>query len=334
MNMNKNDIKIWLGKHDRLKKKVVAFYNSLNKLSIGTVLVFQNFFLRIFLRHPRYEKKYKISICGIFKNEAPFLKEWIEFHEMIGIEHFYLYNNNSEDDYRTVLNPYIERGLVTLIEWPYNQGQIKAYKHFYDSFRQETQWVSFLDIDEFFCPRYDISLLDWLKKNDKYPVLLIYWRMFGTSAHLHHNPNKLIIEQYTVSWEHLYHVGKCLINTDYDIAFFDSTTHHQTRVRYPLLNNYWNITVYPVNQFGLFVFDPFHFEWLFNENKYPIQINHYWSKAWEIFDKKRQKTDVFFKENPKKNLSYFLWHENQNDSTNHVIFRFVMQLKLKLSAIK
>ena len=62
---------------------------------------------------------------------------------MIGIEHFYLYNNNSEDDYRTVLNPYIERGLVTLIEWPYNQGQIKAYKHFYDSFRQETQWVSF-----------------------------------------------------------------------------------------------------------------------------------------------------------------------------------------------
>ena len=44
-------------------------------------------------------RKYEISICAIFKNEAPFLKEWLEFHLMLGIDHFYLYNNNSEDDY-------------------------------------------------------------------------------------------------------------------------------------------------------------------------------------------------------------------------------------------
>ena len=328
--MNKNSIKTWLGKHDRLKKIIVGFYNSVSNLLIGMVLILQNLLLFPFLRHPQYNKKYKISICGIFKNEAPFLKEWLEFHEMIGVEHFFLYNNNSEDDYQTVLNPYLERGLVTLIDWPYNQAQMAAYKHFYDTFRHDTQWVSFLDIDEFFCPRYETSLTDWLMKNDKYPVLLIYWRMFGTSAHLHHNPDKLLIEQYTVSWEKLYHVGKCLINTDYDITVFDSTTHHQTLVKYPLIGRCFKITVRPVNQFGWFVYDPFHFGWFYNEKKNPIQINHYWSKAWDIYDKKRQMTDVFFKENPKKNLSYFLWHENQNCSTNHIIFRFVMQLKLKM----
>lgn len=293
-------------------------------------LVLLNILIRPFLRRPQYKKQYKIAICGIFKNEANFLKEWIEYHEMIGVEHFYLYNNNSEDDFRAVLDPYVNSGLVTLVEWPYNQAQMGAYKHFYENYRHQTQWVSFLDIDEFFCPRCNISLLDWLMKNDKFPVILIYWRMFGTSAKLHHNLNQLLIEQYTVSWEHLYHVGKCLINTDYEISVFDSTTHHQTRVRLPIMSNFIKLTVYPANQFGWFVFDPIHFTKLYDERKYSIQINHYWSKSWDVYDKKRQMTDVYFKDNPKKNLSYFLWHENQNTSTNHVIFRYVMQLKLKM----
>ena len=29
------------------------------------------------------EKKYKVSICAIFKNEAPYLEEWIEYHKLV-----------------------------------------------------------------------------------------------------------------------------------------------------------------------------------------------------------------------------------------------------------
>ncbi len=210
---------------------------------------------------------------------------------------------------------------------------MKAYEDFYNTYRNETQWVSFLDIDEFFCPRYETALIDWVRTKDKYPVLSINWRMFGTSGKMQHEPDKLVIEQYTVSWDHLYHVGKCLINTDYDISVFSGRTHHQTQVKYPLLGRFLKVTVTPANQFGWFVFDPFSFSWLYNENKYTIQINHYWSKAWDIYDKKRQMTDVYFKENPKRNMSYFLWHENQNSQTNYLIFRFLMQLKLKLKNI-
>ncbi len=289
-----------------------------------------NFLLRPFLRRPKYDKKYSISICGIFKNEAPFLKEWIEFHEMIGVEHFYLYNNNSEDNYNVILQPYIDRGLVTLIDWPYDQAQIAAYQNFYESFRHETQWVSFLDIDEFFCPRYAKTLGEWLSTMDKYPVLVLYWRMFGTSGKLHHNNDELVIEQYHVSWDHLYHCGKCLVNTDYDISVFDSSTHHLARVKYPLFGDLFNVTLFPANQFGWFVFDPMHFRRFYNESKYSIQINHYWSKAWEVYEKKRRMTDVYFKENPKLNMSYFYEHENENRIENHTVFRFLMQLKLKM----
>lgn len=74
------------------------------------------------------ERQYKVSIGAIFKNEALYLKEWIEFHRIVGVEHFYLYNNNSDDNYREVLEPYIKRNIVTLVDWPKNQAQIEAYK--------------------------------------------------------------------------------------------------------------------------------------------------------------------------------------------------------------
>ena len=296
-------------------------------------LLFCNFLLRPFLRRPKYDKKYRISICGIFKNEASFLKEWIEFHEMIGVEHFYLYNNKSEDSFLEVLQPYIDRGLVTLVNWPYDQAQIKAYKNFYETYRHETQWVSFLDIDEFFCPRYETTITEWLNKRDKYPVLVLYWRMFGTSGKLHHNTDELVLEQYTVSWDHLYHCGKCLVNTDYEISVFDTFTHHLTRVKYPLLGGLFNVTVFPANQYGWFVFDPIHFGRFYNESKYSIQINHYWSKAWDIYEKKRRMTDVYFKENPKLNMSYFYEHEHENRIEDHTIYRFLMQLKLKMGLL-
>ena len=31
---------------------------------------------------------YEFAICTIFKNNASYLKEWIEFHRMMGVEHF------------------------------------------------------------------------------------------------------------------------------------------------------------------------------------------------------------------------------------------------------
>lgn len=324
-----NSIKSYLATHPFLEKIIVGLYTFCKRFYILVWLIFLNTIVRLFLRRPKYNKKYKIAICGIFKNEASYLKEWIEYHEMIGVEHFYLYNNNSEDNYQEILQPYLDRGLVTLVTWPHNHAQIEAYKHFYETYRNETQWVSFLDIDEFFCPRYKTTLLEWVKTKEKYPVLLVYWRMFGTSGKMQHESDKLVIEQYTVSWEHLYHTGKCLINTDYDISFY-GRTHHLTKVKYPLLGRWLKVTITPANQFGWFVFNPFHFSWLWREDRFTIQINHYWSKAWNLYDKKRQMTDVFFKDNPKKNISYFLWHERQNTQSNYLIFRFLMQLKLKM----
>ena len=39
--------------------------------------------------------------------------EWIEFHRLVGVERFFLYDNGSTDDHREVLAPYVEEGIVT-----------------------------------------------------------------------------------------------------------------------------------------------------------------------------------------------------------------------------
>ena len=98
-----------------VKRCYYAFIAALYKVRMSAISV------------PVKEKKYKVSICAIFKNEGPYLKEWIEFNHIVGVEHFYLYNNNSEDDYVSVLQPYIDSGLVTLCEWPQNHKQMECY---------------------------------------------------------------------------------------------------------------------------------------------------------------------------------------------------------------
>ena len=92
--------------------------------------------------------KYEVSLCLIFKNEARVLKEWIEYHLLIGVDHFYLYNNFSDDNYLSVLSPYIERDIVTLIDWPIEFGQMSAYNDCYQKTKQETHWLGYIDADE------------------------------------------------------------------------------------------------------------------------------------------------------------------------------------------
>src|SRR5690242_4063175 len=59
-----------------------------------------------------------LAVCGIFKDEAPYLAEWIAFHQAVGVDPFFLYDNASTDEWRRVLAPALARGDVEVIPWP------------------------------------------------------------------------------------------------------------------------------------------------------------------------------------------------------------------------
>ncbi|XDE60951.1 glycosyltransferase family 92 protein [Arthrospira platensis BEA 1257B] len=57
-------------------------------------------------------EKCRFSICAIMRDEGCYLMEWLEFHKLVGVERFYLYNNNSVDNTQDIVIPYIQTGEV------------------------------------------------------------------------------------------------------------------------------------------------------------------------------------------------------------------------------
>jgi hypothetical protein len=128
---------------------------------------------------------YDLAVCGMFQNEARFLKEWIEFYRLVGVQHFYLYNNKSTDNFAFVLEPYLLKGVVDLIDWPYSNVDLHAQnKAFTDAIKRArgvAKWVAFLDLDEYLFPCKQMNLLDFLKDFENYGGVCANWFMFGTS---------------------------------------------------------------------------------------------------------------------------------------------------------
>lgn len=135
--------------------------------------------------------EYELAICAIFQDEDRFLDEWINHHVRHGVQHFWLYNNNSTDAYRIVLHPYIESGLVELIDWP-SSPQEKEWEHFcfviqpgayndgINRAKHKAKWLAIIDTDEFMLPMKG-SMHDLLRKYRKEKAIALQWACFGTS---------------------------------------------------------------------------------------------------------------------------------------------------------
>ena len=74
--------------------------------------------LKYQMKHDHTSPQYYLAICAIAKNEGPYFKEWIEWHLNHGVDKFYIYDNESTDDTKSILEPYIKRGIVDYKYWP------------------------------------------------------------------------------------------------------------------------------------------------------------------------------------------------------------------------
>jgi hypothetical protein len=141
------------------------------------------------------EPKY-LSVFAIYYNEAHYLREWIEFHKLVGFERFYLYNNFSTDHHREVLAPYIADGTVVHREWPVEPAQMAGYRDILDRAREETFWLAMFDIDEFLFSPTGERVSDVLRRDfEQFPGVGVNEITFGTSGHLTRPPG-LAIESF------------------------------------------------------------------------------------------------------------------------------------------
>jgi glycosyl transferase family 92 len=234
-----------------------------------------NWFRRIGYRRARLPKPIgtrppiRLAICAIFKDEARYLAEWVTFHRIQGVEHFYLYDNRSADDWRSALGPEIEAGIVEVQDWPQIYPQQGAYNDCLNRHRKQARWIAFIDIDEFLFSPTGKPLPEVLREFEMYPGVVVNWRMFGTNG-WKHPPEGLVTENFLMRAPNPYP----------DHQFVKSIVNPRAAI-----NNagphYFQLRGHPVGEDRVPVQSPFR-----TPTADLLRINHYYSKSEEDFRRK------------------------------------------------
>ena len=268
-----------------------------------------------------------VAICAIFRNEAPYLQEWIAFHQIVGVSRFYLYNNFSEDDYLSVLQPFIDRGEVILKEWPQMPGLMQSYNDCVHTFHPSEDWIAFIDIDEFlFSPASETigEALEVIEPRGS--AVAVNWMLFGASGEESYQEG-LVVERFTwrPSADFLMplpscgpglHMGnrhvKCVVRT----KEFESAGNNP---------HYFNTSrgTYTENNEELTPWQPF--ASLYPSHRY-LRLNHYRTKSREEFVSRiRYRADGI----PPGDPAEFDWYQAR-DVEDREIQRFLPQLRERL----
>lgn len=261
------------------------------------------------------EKIKPISIVVIIKNEGLYIKEWIEYHKIIGIKKFYIYDNNSTDNTYKLLKPYIERHQVIYKKLNGKIRQLDAYNDALKYGRKNHELLLMIDADEFLFiknPNIDLekTINEFFLKNPQVGGIGINWLIFGSSHYLH-KPQGLVTQNFIYRSKFMF-----------DVNYHIKTLCDPTKVagflnpHYPeYLSGYYSVNVDEKKINGAFskpIIDP------------PIRINHYFTKSKEEFMKKRQRGMA--DNNRIRNYTDFEKHD-RNDVLDKSMLRYSNQMK-------
>ena len=148
--------------------------------------------LKRLIRNDHTMPEQYLSVCAIAKNEGPYFEEWIEWHLAHGVEKFYIYDNESTDDTRDILEPYIKQGVVEYKYWPGRKQQLAVYDDCLANHRFSSRWIAFIDLDEFIVPLKDKSIPIFLKRLEPFAAVEINWLIYGSNGKMFKTPGTIM----------------------------------------------------------------------------------------------------------------------------------------------
>ena len=146
--------------------------------------------------------RYDLAIVAILKNEGHYLKEWLDYHLLAGVDHFYLFDNDSSDDYNAIIAPYVAANLVTSVYFPGGSAQYAAYNLAIIDHRFSCRYAAFIDLDEFLLPKdttdsVTATLDDVLKNFPDASGLAVNWQLFGSNGQETADYSRGVLERFT-----------------------------------------------------------------------------------------------------------------------------------------
>jgi hypothetical protein len=145
-----------------------------------------------------------IALVAILKEEDAFVDEWVAYHRLLGVDHFYLYDHDPRLPLRKILKKHA--GYVTVTDWLVKQGprarhrgfsvQVKAYNHYVSHYSRYDKWAAYIDADEFIALKAHDNLKDFLREREDCCAVSLNWFFFGHNG-FYENPKGLIVESLT-----------------------------------------------------------------------------------------------------------------------------------------
>jgi hypothetical protein len=221
----------------------------------------------------------KRAIVATARDEGVSIIEWIAYHRVIGFDAFFIYTNDNTDGSLELLEILAKNNVITLIKntvSPKVSPQQKCYEHslYFLPQLRSFQWVSYLDIDEFFLPlKCSPCTIDCLFDqpevlNESFSAAIFNWKWFG-SSYKFESDDGLVLERFQEARSDAH--GKSLSRMR-DIVSMRPVHYPTLLPGCHLLDSEFNevkdtATMQPVYGSG--------------------QINHYWNKSFEEFALKK-----------------------------------------------
>jgi hypothetical protein len=122
-----------------------------------------------------------IVVCGIFRNAALHMLEWLAFHRLIGVDRFILYDLGSTDGTAALIARSRFNRYVTVIDWQERGGRAEAYAHFCSHHAPSFTWAAIVDPGEFLHPCESDSLRSELPRYDAFSAVVLRRMQFVTA---------------------------------------------------------------------------------------------------------------------------------------------------------
>ena len=160
-----------------------------------------------------------VGMCSLCKNENLYSIEFVSYYQKLGIKKIIIYDNNDIDGEKPedVLQDFIKSNFVEIIDARgFKSAQIPAYNHCYKKYRNQFDYIAFLDFDEFIIIQNNKSINDYLydSKFDKCESILLNWVMYGDNDLVRYD-NRTMIERFTKPGKK-WNRGKSITRTNID----------------------------------------------------------------------------------------------------------------------
>lgn len=267
-----------------------------------------------------------VGLAAIFKNEYPYILEWIAYHESLGVDKFYIADNVSDDGSSELLEALDELNIITRIPFPRSGNeapQVPAYNYILQTFQNDIDILGFIDADEFIVSKNGLKngLIPFYE-NESYGAIGLNWKVYGSNNDFFMDEG-LVLERFTKHSEQSYDNNRH-IKSFLKPSYVAKMNIHQCELKKG---------IYCDANYEKAMFDETNAKTL-NVNYGNLHVNHYVVKSrLEHFINKRRKGSAAGSAIREKGIAYFRAHDI-NEATTFISPKVIENIYNRVNSLK